>query len=764
VKTTSFNPIQPLELSPTTMQHLLTQPSLYNILADACASGWLWLGLERYDGFLIASAGDASLRDTGSASAQHQFWSGEHLFATLQGYGDGAVLADFVRLIGQRIEAYLASEATILSLSQANVAATTALQQLSHLAPILHSNNVTQIGSAVVQWIAETLGALQARIVLHSADNEYTLASYCGEAPSGIVGPHAKAHAKLTASGKLIGELVLEGCLVESQFSAADLLVLNTVASFAANAILQAQQGEQQQLHYERARYEIALAGTNIDNLMQQSAETLANTFQFEQVECWLFEGDLAYLKGYVGPSNAAEFDSPRQSCSLLADRNRLAFVRETQGESETARMRIPLACSGAVVGVLQIQDPHSRSSSDLLHVESVAAQISYSLSHLRRLEETKQADEHAKIMAIGTLATGVSHEFNNVLTSIQGFAELGLRGTPAQKDEALQVVLRGTKRGVEITRGLLMFARPNKGQHLNIELATIADEALALLRKSLEQQSIHVVCDYQARGTVLGDPNQLRQALMNLLSNARDAMQNGGTLTVRVRENLQHSQVDVCDTGVGLPEDQFSCIFEPFFTNKGALGGSKLSGIGLGLAITRSIVQMHNGEIKVQSRVGEGSCFSMILPYCEPRDQVLSGAAAQTGQAKTVLPGLRILVVEDEPEVRMFLSSLLQHEGHMVGQAADADAALAICQPGRWDVIVSDLHMPLMDGHRLLQQLRSQGNETPVIIISSLQDRSLQNAVIRSGAAMMLPKPFTASDFLLAISTICSVDQQRKS
>jgi len=618
VKTTSFNPIQPLELSPTTMQHLLTQPSLYNILADACASGWLWLGLERYDGFLIASAGDASLRDTGSASAQHQFWSGEHLFATLQGYGDGAVLADFVRLIGQRIEAYLASEATILSLSQANVAATTALQQLSHLAPILHSNNVTQIGSAVVQWIAETLGALQARIVLHSADNEYTLASYCGEAPSGIVGPHAKAHAKLTASGKLIGELVLEGCLVESQFSAADLLVLNTVASFAANAILQAQQGEQQQLHYERARYEIALAGTNIDNLMQQSAETLANTFQFEQVECWLFEGDLAYLKGYVGPSNAAEFDSPRQSCSLLADRNRLAFVRETQGESETARMRIPLACSGAVVGVLQIQDPHSRSSSDLLHVESVAAQISYSLSHLRRLEETKQADEHAKIMAIGTLATGVSHEFNNVLTSIQGFAELGLRGTPAQKDEALQVVLRGTKRGVEITRGLLMFARPNKGQHLNIELATIADEALALLRKSLEQQSIQVVCDYQARGTVLGDPNQLRQALMNLLSNALKFTQEGYVaINVCRRSSLDDSErlvFSVSDSGIGIPREAQLHLFESF-----AQGDSsttrRYGGSGLGLAISKELVEMMKGCIEVHSTLGQGTRFTFDIP-----------------------------------------------------------------------------------------------------------------------------------------------------
>src|SRR5690606_15822590 len=126
-----------------------------------------------------------------------------------------------------------------------------------------------------------------------------------------------------------------------------------------------------------------------------------------------------------------------------------------------------------------------------------------------------------------------------------------------------------------------------------------------------------------------------------------------------RVRENRQHSQVDVYDTGVGLPEDKFSCIFEPFFTNKGALGGSKLNGIGLGLAISRSIVQMHNGEIKVQSRVGEGSCFSLVLPYCEPREQLVSNSLAQSIQASTALPSLRILVVEDEPDVRMFLSSL---------------------------------------------------------------------------------------------------------
>ncbi len=122
----------------------------------------------------------------------------------------------------------------------------------------------------------------------------------------------------------------------------------------------------------------------------------------------------------------------------------------------------------------------------------------------------------------------------------------------------------------------------------------------------------------------------------------------------------------------------------------------------------------------------------------------------------------LRILLVEDEPDVRTFLSTLLLHEGHIVGQAGDGEAALELCQPGSWDAIISDLTMPKMDGRSLLLRLRAQEDYTPVIIITGVSDRAVQNAVLQSGAALVLPKPFTAAHFLQAVTMVCAAHDQQ--
>jgi signal transduction histidine kinase/ActR/RegA family two-component response regulator len=425
------------------------------------------------------------------------------------------------------------------------------------------------------------------------------------------------------------------------------------------------------------------------------------------------------------------------------------------------AQMCVPFFCAGEVVGVLNIADTTPLRYHDLRLIESIIVQVNIAIENARLLEEIRRTNaelvQASKLAAIGTLAAGVSHEFNNVLTSIQGFAELGLRGGVAQKDEALQVVLRGTKRGVEITRGLLTFARPTKGQHVVVALSRVADEALHLIGPDFDHHGIRVEQIYQSPGKVGGDPTQLVQVVLNLLTNARDAMlTTGGTVTLTVIENEEQAILQIRDTGLGIPEEILGRIFDPFVTSKGALGGGHLGGTGLGLAVSQSIVRAHGGELRAQSRPSEGSCFTILLPRSDGTSPD-HDAATRPGTQFLASRQLRILLVEDEPDVRALLSTLLQHEGHIVEQAADGEAALERCQPGRWDAIISDLTMPKMDGRSLILQLRAQQDLTPVIMITGVSDRAVQSAVLQSGAALVLSKPFTAAEFFQAIATVCA-------
>jgi CheY-like chemotaxis protein len=292
--------------------------------------------------------------------------------------------------------------------------------------------------------------------------------------------------------------------------------------------------------------------------------------------------------------------------------------------------------------------------------------------------------------------------------------------------------------------------------------LTKIADEALNLIGPDFDHNGIRVERDYRSPGEVGGDPTQLMQVVLNLLTNARDAMHaTGGIATVTIMEDQEHTILQICDTGLGIPEEILGRIFDPFVTSKGALGGGHLGGTGLGLAVSQSIVQAHGGELRVQSRPTEGSCFTVTLPRGDEASPSQAGAARPGEQRSAASQQLRILLVEDEPDVRTFLSTLLHHEGHIVGQASDGETALELCRPGSWDAIISDLTMPKMDGRSLLLRLRAQEDYTPVIMITGVSDRAVQNAVLQSGAALVLPKPFTAADFLQAIAVVCAAHSQ---
>jgi signal transduction histidine kinase len=258
----------------------------------------------------------------------------------------------------------------------------------------------------------------------------------------------------------------------------------------------------------------------------------------------------------------------------------------------------------------------------------SFARQAAVSVENARLFDELRRKQneliQSSKLAAVGTFAAGIAHEFNNLLGSMLGYAELGYGiNDLEEKNHSLDVVIQACRRGRSITRGLLTFARRQEHQRAMANLADAIDETLTLVEIDLRKSHIEIVRHVEPVPPTICDLGQLSQVVLNLITNARDAMKpHGGTLTVSLSErwnpDRQHGdwlELSVADTGSGIPEEIRDKIFEPFVTTKGALGGSQTPGTGLGLSVSYGIVQEHGGTITVDSTVGRGTTMTVRLP-----------------------------------------------------------------------------------------------------------------------------------------------------
>jgi signal transduction histidine kinase len=222
------------------------------------------------------------------------------------------------------------------------------------------------------------------------------------------------------------------------------------------------------------------------------------------------------------------------------------------------------------------------------------------------------------RLSSVGALASSVAHEFNNILTTIINYAKLALRSTAddASRTQALEKILKGSQRAATIINSMLGFARNSATQREVTDLAALVEEVLILADKDLRKHQIQVETKFHGRPQVPVVPGQIEQILLNLVINARQAMPRGGRLCIDVRENprTHMAEIRVSDTGVGIPPDRLRLIFEPFYTTKEPDEHGH-GGTGLGLSVCRQIVEQHQGRIRVESRVGKGSTFTVKLP-----------------------------------------------------------------------------------------------------------------------------------------------------
>jgi len=253
--------------------------------------------------------------------------------------------------------------------------------------------------------------------------------------------------------------------------------------------------------------------------------------------------------------------------------------------------------------------------------LSSFAHQAAVSVENARLFDQLrhKQAEliQSSKLAAVGTFAAGIAHEFNNLLASMLGYAELGYSASDsAEKNHSLQVVIQACRRGRSITRGLLTFARRQEHHRGLADVSDAINETLLLVELDLQKSHIEVVRRIEPVPPTVCDLGQLSQVVLNLITNARDAMRpDGGTITIGLRERRGAIELSVSDTGSGIAEEIRDKIFEPFATTKGALGGSQTPGTGLGLSISYGIVQDHGGTIEAESTPGRGTTMIVRLP-----------------------------------------------------------------------------------------------------------------------------------------------------
>ncbi len=293
--------------------------------------------------------------------------------------------------------------------------------------------------------------------------------------------------------------------------------------------------------------------------------------------------------------------------------------------------LHVPLVVRDKVVGVLSIDNQVSDVEfteedqyllSTLADYAAISIENSTLYDELRKnMEDLKRSQqeliESSKLAAVGTLAAGVAHEFNNLLAAISGHTELGLISEDMDEiQQALNVVVESVDRAKRITANLLTFARRREPRMEIADVTEAVETPLQLMERDLQKSNIKLVREFSDVPAIVCDAGQISQVCLNLLTNARDAMlSDGGTVTVKVKQDGDDIVIAFSDTGGGVPDHIMDKLFEPFVTTKGPLGGGDVSGTGLGLSVSYGIVKNHGGTIEVETEEGKGSTFTVRLP-----------------------------------------------------------------------------------------------------------------------------------------------------
>jgi len=471
-----------------------------------------------------------------------------------------------------------------------------------------------------------------------------------------------------------------------------------------------------------------------------------------------------ALLPGEPIPAHDAAHD-PRTRSLVGPDGPRSGIVSE---------LDVPVRAGGRLVAVVVHEhtgELRRWSAEEQAFAGSVADLVALAIEASERTRLEAQLAKVQKLDSIGQLAGGVAHDFNNLLTAILGYAELVLDKLPEEDGlrEEIAEIHRAADRGAQLTRQLLTFARTQVVQSRVVDLNELTRGAEKLLRRLLGAHIELATRLDPGLGQVRIDPGQMEQVIVNLAVNARDAMPDGGRLTLETRKVWldaeyaathagtapgNYAQFSVADTGQGMSRETLARLFEPFFTTKSAGKGT-----GLGLAICYGIVRQAGGNIWAYSEPGRGTTIKIFLPVVTTSE---SPVAAPEGVREVPRGRETILLVEDEQQIREVVSRVLGRAGYQVIAATNGREALELAAVHGEEIsaLVTDVVLPFVGGQEVVAQLRRERPGLPVIFMSGYTQGTILETELQQPRTLFLAKPFTPSDLARLVRELLDVGE----
>ena len=416
-----------------------------------------------------------------------------------------------------------------------------------------------------------------------------------------------------------------------------------------------------------------------------------------------------------------------------------------------------------------------------LKNVETSAEQAAQAEDHVKELSHyiaeqeriREQFSQMEKLSALGELASGVAHDFNNTLAGILGRAQLLQRtDDPEKLKRGLDIIIKTAEDGAKTVKRIQDFARQRRDH--NFELVSIDQILLDTSeitrprwKNCAEASNIHITLALHigSNAMVMGDDSELREVLVNMVFNAIDAMPEGGTLSLTSRSAGESVIVEVVDTGVGMYPEVRSKIFDPFFTTKGK------AGLGLGLAVSFGIIRRHGGNIDVESHYGKGTVFRITLPLAKVAERSVSpeeiaSVLEEDSEISESEPlqrsSTRLLVVDDEDFVRDLLGEILEAENCEVLLAESGSEALSLFQEHEFDGVFTDVGMPGMSGWELAREIRLINKKIPIAVITGWGEAVGSHEQKAAGVDWVVPKPFTADRIAALVRDINRLGSKR--
>lgn len=446
------------------------------------------------------------------------------------------------------------------------------------------------------------------------------------------------------------------------------------------------------------------------------------------------------------------------------------------KGTSIKSGVVFPLKVRDQIFGVLNIEsDEVNRfDEEDLKVLSSFASQLSISIENAQlfsNLKQTLQELKHAqdqmvqaeKLRAMGEMASGVAHDFNNVLAVILGNVQLLLhqldRLSPEEIREGLKVIERSSKDGAETVRRIQEFTGMRKDKEfVFLSLNKIVEEVITITqprwRDQVQKQGVQIELNTQLGEIplIMGNPHELREVLTNIIFNAVDAMPKGGKLTIATQSQSEDwVEMRISDTGIGMTEEVKKRVFDPFFTTKGVTNS------GLGMSVSFGIIKRHGGEILIESEPGKGTTFIIHLPKGYEGEEPVVKEVAPIKEVSRA----RILVIDDDESVRDILSRILETQGHQVIVACDGEEGIDQFKSEPFDLVFTDLGMPRLSGWEVGKAIKEIDPKVPIAMITGWGVELDREKMSESGINLIVSKPFNFDQVIQLVAEALELRQR---